>query len=696
MFEITGDDIALLNDTDLRTLIGRLCEADLRRRGHSTSYVTWGGNQTAKDGGLDVHVALPNGTAIDGYIPKVQTGFQVKKPDMPKAEILKEMKPDGNLRPAIADLAKASGAYVIVSSTGSTAHSALTARKKAMAEAMHGVVGGANLTTDFYDRNRIATWVRDHPGIIPWVRERIGKALQGWQSFGSWSYAPAGADSAYLFDDHARIATGRAGEEDGLGAIAGIDRIRDLLRQPGKSVRLVGLSGVGKTRLCEALFDENIGTASLDRSLAVYTNEADEPNPPSTALVSDLNAGQTRAILIVDNCPATLHRRLMELVTAAKSQVSLITVEYDIREDQTEGTDVFSLETSSIGVIEKLVERRYPTISQVDAHTIAERSGGNARLALALAATVGKQESISDLTDAELFIRLFQQRHEHDPDLLAIACVFSLVYSFEGVKTEGEGAELPVLAGLAGKSVQDVHGGVAELKRRDLLQERSEWRAVLPHAVANRLALLALQDIPLATVKAALVTGAPVRLRRSFSRRLGFLDTSKEAKTVVEEWFAPGGLLADVPNLEEDERAMFANVAPVSPKAALAAIERSLVNAEEEALHDSVYISGLLRSLAYDPSDFERSVDLLVALARATGEGDGTKGDDHPTKVAASLFQIALSGTHAPLEMRLRLLKRLLQSEDTNERSMGVEMLRAILKSDHFYSSHSFDFGSRS
>ena len=59
MFEITGDDISLLNDTDLRDLIGRLCEAELRRHGHSVSHAAWGGNQTAKDGGLDVHVSLP-------------------------------------------------------------------------------------------------------------------------------------------------------------------------------------------------------------------------------------------------------------------------------------------------------------------------------------------------------------------------------------------------------------------------------------------------------------------------------------------------------------------------------------------------------------------------------------------------------------------------------------------------------------
>jgi hypothetical protein len=56
MFEITRDDIAALNDEDLRTLIGRLCEAELRRNGLPVSAATWGGDQTAKDGGLDVRL----------------------------------------------------------------------------------------------------------------------------------------------------------------------------------------------------------------------------------------------------------------------------------------------------------------------------------------------------------------------------------------------------------------------------------------------------------------------------------------------------------------------------------------------------------------------------------------------------------------------------------------------------------------
>jgi hypothetical protein len=103
MFEVTGDDIAALNDEDLRTLVGRLCEAELRRRELSTAAVTWGGNQTAKDGGLDVRVALPADAVIAGFIPKQNTGFQVKKPDMPRREILEEMKPKpkGELRPVM-------------------------------------------------------------------------------------------------------------------------------------------------------------------------------------------------------------------------------------------------------------------------------------------------------------------------------------------------------------------------------------------------------------------------------------------------------------------------------------------------------------------------------------------------------------------------------------------------------------------
>ena len=187
MFEITADDIALLNDEDLRTLVGLLCESEMRSRELPTSSVTWGGNQNAADGGLDVRVALPAGTAIDGFVPRPATGFQTKKEDMPRAKILLEMSPAGVLRQVIQELAEGSGAYVIVSSTGSTSDFALRNRREAMAEAVRDFPNANALKLDFYDRTRLATWVRDHIGLIPWVKQRVGKAIAGWRSYGAWA-----------------------------------------------------------------------------------------------------------------------------------------------------------------------------------------------------------------------------------------------------------------------------------------------------------------------------------------------------------------------------------------------------------------------------------------------------------------------------------------------------------------------------
>ena len=366
---------------------------------------------------------------------------------MPRSEILDEMKPKPAriVRPSIVELAAESGAYIIVSSAGSTSDSALTNRRNAMAEAMTGVPNVEKLALDFYDRTRVASWVREHPGVIPWVRSKIGKSVPGWRSSGAWSYAPEGSEATYLADGAARIRTGSQEDGDGLSAVDGINQIRDVLREQGKVIRLVGLSGVGKTRLVEALFDAKIGVNALDPSLAVYTNVAEGPDPQPPGLASDLVAARTRAILVIDNCPPELHQQLSVIARSTGTTISVITVEYDIRDDQPEGTDVFTLETSSIDLIEKLVARRFRSLSQIDARTIAEFSGGNARIAMALASTVDKTETVAGLNDAELFRRLFQQRQEHDKSLLLIAQACSIVYSFNGEDLDGGGAGLPFL-----------------------------------------------------------------------------------------------------------------------------------------------------------------------------------------------------------------------------------------------------------
>ncbi|UMY16526.1 hypothetical protein MMB17_17765 [Methylobacterium organophilum] len=693
MFEVTGDDIAALSDGDLRALINLLCEAELRRRGLHTTAVTAGGDQDAPDGGVDVRVALPPETTIGGFIPRPATVYQSKKSDMKRAAILKEMRPSDTLRPAIVALAEEGGAYVIVSSGAKTADRELTSRRMAMKEALHGIPSTVGLTIDFYDQTRVATWVRDHPALTLWVRARIGRSLGGWRPFGRWSSQPPGADPAYLLDDAARVRTSAVSEGNGLSAADGIERMRVELREPRKSVRLVGLSGVGKTRLAEALFDSSVGNRSLDPSLAFYADIGDEPDPSPVGLVSDLIANRTRAILVIDNCPPGTHRRLTEIVKAEGSTVSLLTIEYDIQDGEPEGTDVFILETSSPAIIEQLLVQRFPSLSQVDVRTIADFSGGNARIALALAEVAPRSGTVASLGDKELFRRLFEQRDTPDTSLLPIAQVCALLYSFEGEALDGDDAELPILGSLIGRTAEDVRTAAIKLKRRQLVQARGPWRAVLPHAVANRLATTALEEIPRFRLMAALAETATDRVLRSFSRRLGYLDASEEARDIVRSWLAPGGLLADITHLNELGIAVLTNVAPVAPDAALAALETAIYGADDDSLRRCTPFVRLLRALAYEPAYFERAAALLVQVARLPKENH--LGGD-AAEILESLFPIRLSGTRAPLELRLTVVGRLLRSTDESEQHLGVRLLRAVLRTEFFTSGYNFEFGARS
>ena len=704
MLDITDRDIADLDDSDLRALVARLSEAVLRHRELPTSAVTWGGRQDAADGGLDVRVSLHPSTTIEGFVPRPATGFQVKKSAIAPAAIESEMRPGGRLRGVIEGLADLGGAYIIVSAGSSVSDSALAHRREAMARAVADYPNANQLTLDFYDRQRLATWVRDYPGLVPWVRARAGRPMQGWQSYGDWSFAGDGPAGAFITDATVRVHDPHAAKdkvaEAREPAVAGIEQIRKALSCSGRSIRLVGLSGVGKTRLVQALFDSQIGMHALDPARAIYADLAHHPDPVPIAVATSLLQRRAPSILVIDNCPPDLHRELTRLCRMPGSMVSVITVEYDIRDDQPEGTEVFRLEAASSEVVAKIVAVRCPPVSRVDADTIGVFSGGNARIGLALAHTVQQGDSLSGLSDEDLFLRLFKQRHEASTALLTSGEACALVYSFDGEfdgKTfAGDGAELSCLAALAGCRPETLHRHIAELKRRGLVQERGRWRAVMPHAIANRLAKRALENLAWTQVQEQLVQTAPERLFQSFTRRLGYLHGAPAAVRIAEDWLSSSGMLGNVTNLSQLAMTVLRNIAPLSPSALLAAIERagqtlgasgffSTANAQRAEL------ARLLRKIAYDPALFERCAELLVRFAEAEGR------DCRHESVANmlwSLFFPFLSGTHATAEQRARVIDRLLRSDSERRSGLGVKALEAMLETSHFSSSYDFDFGS--
>jgi hypothetical protein len=686
-FDVGPDDISRLSDSGLRELIGRLCEAELVKVGHTPSHVTFGGDQNAGDGGIDVRVALPEGAQITGFIPRANTGFQVKRQDMPRSAILEEMRPHGQLRPAIVALAKQGGAYVIASALGSASDSSLQNRRAAMAEATAGTPEAHALHLNFYDRTSLASWAREHPAVVLWLRSKVGRQISGWRTYGQWTRSTT---DTYLIDDEVRILHRRGSVAPAQTAEQGISALRDVLNRPRGIARLVGLSGVGKTRLVQALFDDRVGIGALPRSLAIYADLADSPEPQPVALASQLIETRTRAIMVVDNSPPDLHSRLSELCRQQESQLSLLTVEYDIREDLPESTEVFKLEPASVKLIEKLLSQEFGVVSSVDARKIAEFSGGNARIAFALAEMVRRNGTLVGVSDEALFQRLFHQRHAEDQSLYFAAQACSLVYSFDGANVDDHG-DLARLGRIIGTDASSMYRYVAELRRRDLVQQRSMWRAVLPQAIAIRLAGTALENFPYRLIEEHVLHDQ--RLLRSFSRRLGQLNTSPKAIEIADRWLSTNGLLADICKLNELGKTLLINIAPCAPDKLLAVLESAIQEglSEADAGIFADYLD-LLRLIAYDADKFERCTELMIRVLVAREIDDRA----HALEIFLVLFRAIASGTHATVDQRVRIIEKLLQSSVPRRRQVGVLALREALRAGDFWVHLAFDFGARS
>ncbi|WP_176059552.1 hypothetical protein [Paraburkholderia sp. BCC1876] len=689
-FEVSARDIADLSDINLRALVARLCMARLADAGLPTASVIWGGDQRAPDGGIDVRVQISDRDRQGKPFSRSSVGFQVKATKMGASEVRSEMCPGGLLRPAIRELIQERGAYIIASSD-SAADGEYKKRVAAMEAAAASDAGYEHAEFDFYDARRLADWANRHPGVVAWVRSQLGRPLQGWQPHGQWANTHGGKAQPFLPDDKHRLSDPHDRERS-FTLIEGLTHVIRALGIGGSSVRLTGLSGVGKTRFAQALFEESAVPDPLSPGLAVYTDTSHSPDPSPLAVLEELLASRRRAILVVDNCGSQLHNQLTARCKVS-DRVSLLTIEYDIREDLPLETNVFQLEAASSDLIEKVIEQQFPDISQVNVRTITEFADGNSRVAIALASTMDSNDSLAGLTDRELFDRLFWLGKEIQHELKVAAEACALVYSFDGEDMEGELAQL---AALAGEPALALYRRVSELQKRGLAQRRGRWRAVLPHAIANTLAKQALEAIPYSLIKLKLVVGQE-RLLRSFSRRLGYLHTSREAVGIVRAWFSTGELLGDLAGLSPLLVDVLANVAPVDPSAALESLKRAIKgprSAEVLALSNisRSRLVRLIRSIAYEKEFFEDCLDVLVAFARVEPADNKT---DPTRAVISSLFTVYLSGTHASTQQRAGWIRQAVESDDTQIQAIGFEALSSALKSDHFSSFYGFEFGAR-
>jgi hypothetical protein len=599
----------------------------------------------------------------------------------------------GNVKPVLVDLACKKGAYIIVSGKDDCSDKMLSERLFGMCKAVEGLPDKDDLLLDFYGRDRLAAWLRQHPGVALWVRSRLGKSLSGWMPFGRWAATPPDQDDEFLLDDHPCVIDMNSQRKEPVAIAGGIRLTRERLRGAGSTVRMTGLSGVGKTRFAQALFETDVGEDPLPASNVIYADLGDDISPTASELVSYLIANDFAAYVVLDNCPPDIHRKLQKQVSLNSAKLSLLTIEYDISDDRPEETEVVHLEPSSEETVSKLVQKRFPALGRVNADKIAEFAGGNARVAIALASRVDADETLTNFSDEELFQRLFSQRKGIAINLLESAEVLSLVYSFNVSQSEFND-ELGILATMGGLERRTLNRSHAELLRRQLSQQRGNWRAILPHAFANRLARRALQNITSDEINSELFKRANLRLFKSCAHRLGYLHDFEPACQLANTWVMSGGPLHDIASCDEEHLAALGYIAPVFPGTVLMAIEAASIDpvfTSRNNKHFFVFVR-LLSQLSYEDEMFDRAAEIILKFAETEKTGEN---NNSTVSQLRHLFSLYLSGTNATPSRRQAFLNRLLTSGHPRHIEIAGELFRSAFEASHWTSFSTFGFGAR-
>lgn len=425
-FEIEDADIKLLSDTQLTHLLRKLllleaAESGLARRSVSVSLEI-----TIPDGGEDGRITWEEGPGNTEYIPSRFTVFQVKATQMDKEKFAREVRVPREtvLKPAMVRVVASQGCYVFF--YGRTCNNEQKPRnlcrvRKELERC--GVSNPDSIGIDIYGIDKIANWTNKFTTAVMFVQECCGRALpSGLLSWKNWS--------GY------RRLQGAYFENSTLSQH--IKFLRTHLAEEQHICRIEGLSGVGKTRLALEALRPSSEPEEYDRNalseFVVYVN-AGEGSGRVLAMTRDLVSRSMRAIIIVDECDALLHRRLEDEVTRATSKLSLLSLDYELS-GSTHPTTITLIPEDLRDIVNRMLKSTYPGMSDFDCSRIAKMAEGFPTIAnlLAEAHLNDAQTHLGQLSDDQLLDRLIWGREPRDEVVLRVlrACALFTQIGFTG------------------------------------------------------------------------------------------------------------------------------------------------------------------------------------------------------------------------------------------------------------------------
>ncbi len=699
IFEVTSHQIERLDENQVVDLLRRLISAELNKNSIPLRSGTAPAQITIPDGGDDARVTWSGGPNETDWLPSRFTVFQSKKGTTSPAGLKAETQTKNTqgtttpkLNEALEEAISQSGAYVIVTPTpvvGTNVDRRLRAIRAGISDT--GNDPSLLSSIQIYDCNRLAAWTNTHPSIALWLNALMRDVhLGGFQTFEDWGRATEISEIPFQQNDDTRfVAKGSEiqtwqNEDASISQAKSFDEIREVisafLATRGNVVRVVGPSGFGKTRLVHQLI---AGRATLPQdvlseSQIIYCFYEDVKDRLLNIAREIADTG-SRALLIVDDCPDSVHTRLSETVHRDSSRCHIVTIGVETKSHGMRRNIIVELNAASNKLIGHISEATNKQVSEKNSSLIRDLSQGFPRMAvLASRALEGGDEELSSVET--LISRIVWGEHEIDRSAFESLQLMSL-FTIVGMEN-GAAKELEEIAGYCGKTARQMFNELQRFAERGVVFRQGDYGEVQPLPLAMRLSNQWLESTPAGTLE-DLFRSLSEEMKLRMVGRLRWVSWSDKVSN-----FGRALLSEVLPNEtaldSEFGSKLFDRFVHLAPDATMEHLDKLLSgkSIDQLATFDTGrrYAIWALEKLVFRRQTFDAAARLLLKLGAAENENFSNNASGQFT----GLYQLYLSGTEATPEEKLIVLDDGLADADERVRKLCVDALNRMLENWHF------------
>ena len=545
---------------------------------------------------------------------------------------------------------------------------------------------------EIYDANKLADWTNIHPAVALWLNSMSSDFdTLGLRTYDDWSKDEVIHKTAFQTTDEKRYRLRSVHIQNWKNSDPDFEEYQNLaqlrisiaefFKSFGRSLRITGPSGYGKTRLAHSILlpDDVQAGENLDPHQVVFCKYEDVRQRliPITRKIAQSGSFYT---LVVDDCPDEIHQELYEITRRQDSKLHIITLDVETRTEGVNGNLVIELTAASDELINRITRSVNPDISHVDVSYVRELSQGFPSMAILGVEAVDSGDQKLSSVDA-LVSRIVWGNSQPDDEVYRSLQVLSL---FTGLGIEKKAKEeLEQISCFLERSYKAVFHDITRFGKRGIIRRIGDFAEVQPVPLVMRLASEWLDRSPSGELKQLFIRVSPV-LQDRIVGRLRWLSSSPKVQNFADQLLSERVPCFDTLNTGSGSK-LLNQLVHVIPDRVLrhlnCLIGRLSIDKLTELKSGKSNIVKALEKLVFRAEIFEEAADLLLRLSatESSATEDNRYRVNNATELFLGLFKLYLSGTEAKPKIKIRVLDVGLSSDDDRIRSICLKALNSTL-----------------